>query len=79
MMACQAAMDGEKLRKGLWLEEEDELLTTFVNLKGNRRWDALAKESGEHITYDFYLWSLKMTHFICSERINSDAVYIVQV
>ncbi|KAM1441560.1 hypothetical protein ACFXTO_009658 [Malus domestica] len=40
------AMDGEKLRKGPWLEEEDERLTTVVNLKGNRRWDALAKESG---------------------------------
>ncbi|VVA09433.1 PREDICTED: mRNAion [Prunus dulcis] len=45
-MTCQADMEGEKLRKGPWLEEEDERLTGYVNLNGNRRWDALAKESG---------------------------------
>ncbi|PQM38196.1 transcription factor MYB27 [Prunus yedoensis var. nudiflora] len=45
-MTCQADIEGEKLRKGPWLEEEDEQLTAYVNLKGNRRWDALAKESG---------------------------------
>ncbi|KAL6138518.1 hypothetical protein ACLB2K_063800 [Fragaria x ananassa] len=46
-MAYEAvAVEGENLRKGPWLEEEDERLTMYVRLKGNRRWDALAKESG---------------------------------
>lgn len=54
-MTCLAAVEGENLRKGPWLEEEDERLKTYVNLKGGRRWDALAKESGKHITNDSYL------------------------
>ncbi|XP_050380678.1 transcription factor MYB27-like [Argentina anserina] len=41
-----AAVENGKLRKGPWLEEEDERLTKYVRLKGDRRWDALAKESG---------------------------------
>ncbi|TQE10135.1 hypothetical protein C1H46_004238 [Malus baccata] len=45
-MTCLAAVEVENLRKGQWLEEEDERLKTYVNLKGGRRWDALAKESG---------------------------------
>lgn len=53
-MTCQADMEGEKLRKGPWLEEEDERLTGYVNLNGNWRWDALAKESGTYITCDSY-------------------------
>ncbi|GMY14825.1 transcription factor MYB27-like [Fagus crenata] len=45
-MAYQAAMQGEKLRKGPWHEEEDKLLSTFVTLMGERRWDSIAKASG---------------------------------
>uniref|UniRef100_A0A803QZJ4 Uncharacterized protein n=1 Tax=Cannabis sativa TaxID=3483 RepID=A0A803QZJ4_CANSA len=42
------AMQGEhdQLRKGTWLEEEDERLISFVQLMGEKRWDALAKASG---------------------------------
>ncbi|POO01780.1 MYB transcription factor [Trema orientale] len=41
------AMQGEdQLRKGMWLEEEDERLVSYVKLKGEKRWDALAKASG---------------------------------
>ncbi|GFS45723.1 hypothetical protein Acr_00g0097730 [Actinidia rufa] len=36
----------EKLRKGPWLEKEDERLTAIVALMGERRWDSLAKASG---------------------------------
>ncbi|KAL5538408.1 hypothetical protein UlMin_044127 [Ulmus minor] len=39
-------MQGEELRKGNWIEEEDERLICFVKLFGDRRWDALAKASG---------------------------------
>ncbi|KAL5546074.1 hypothetical protein UlMin_005761 [Ulmus minor] len=39
-------MQGEELRKGNWMEEEDERLICFVKLFGDRRWDALAKASG---------------------------------
>ncbi|KAA8518699.1 hypothetical protein F0562_016527 [Nyssa sinensis] len=39
-------MQEEKLRKGPWLEEEDERLTAIVALLGERRWDSLAKASG---------------------------------
>ncbi|KAL9429415.1 hypothetical protein AB3S75_031262 [Citrus x aurantiifolia] len=39
-------MQEEKLRKGPWHEEEDELLVTFVTLFGERRWDYIAKASG---------------------------------
>lgn len=45
-MVYQAAMQEEKLRKGPWHEEEDELLVTFVTLFGERRWDYIAKASG---------------------------------
>ncbi|KAI3846130.1 hypothetical protein MKW98_015499 [Papaver atlanticum] len=34
------------IRKGPWLEEEDERLATFVTLMGERRWDSIAKVSG---------------------------------
>ncbi|XP_010530488.1 PREDICTED: transcription factor MYB57 [Tarenaya hassleriana] len=34
------------LRRGPWLEEEDEQLVKFVTLLGERRWDSLAKVSG---------------------------------
>ncbi|CBI30159.3 unnamed protein product, partial [Vitis vinifera] len=39
-------MQGENLRKGSWLEEEDERLTAFVGLLGERRWDSIARASG---------------------------------
>ena len=36
----------EALRRGPWLEEEDERLVKFVTLLGERRWDSLARVSG---------------------------------
>lgn len=45
-MVHQAAMQGEKLRKGPWNEEKEELLVTFVTLLVERRWDYIAKASG---------------------------------
>ncbi|CAA0830434.1 myb domain protein 27 [Striga hermonthica] len=39
-------MQKPELRKGPWVEEEDELLSTAVAVLGDRRWDALAKSSG---------------------------------
>ncbi|CAK7343216.1 unnamed protein product [Dovyalis caffra] len=41
-MACQ----GENLRKGPWLKDEDERLTAFVTLLGERKWDSMARTSG---------------------------------
>ncbi|KAJ9184352.1 hypothetical protein P3X46_004084 [Hevea brasiliensis] len=51
-MACQAAatQGDNKLRKGTWLEEEDEQLVTFVTLFGDRKWDFIATASGLHRT-----------------------------
>ncbi|KAJ8899681.1 hypothetical protein K2173_019379 [Erythroxylum novogranatense] len=45
-MAYQAAMQTDNLRKGPWLEEEDERLATFVKLLGERKWDNIARASG---------------------------------
>ncbi|KAK7277497.1 hypothetical protein RJT34_22510 [Clitoria ternatea] len=42
----EAMQQGEHLRKGTWLQEEDEQLTSFVALLGGRRWDSLAKVAG---------------------------------
>nr|XP_018633117.1 transcription factor MYB27-like [Nicotiana tomentosiformis] len=42
----QLTMQEEKLRKGPWLEEEDERLASVIAILGERRWDALAKASG---------------------------------
>ncbi|MCD7448355.1 hypothetical protein HAX54_041090 [Datura stramonium] len=39
-------MQEEELRRGQWLEEEDEKLAMIVAILGERRWDALAKASG---------------------------------
>ncbi|XP_061360467.1 transcription factor MYB27 [Gastrolobium bilobum] len=39
-------MQGEHFRKGTWLQEEDEQLTSFVTRLGGRRWDSLAKVAG---------------------------------
>ncbi|KAM3341230.1 transcription factor MYB27-like [Capsicum galapagoense] len=39
-------MQEEKLRKGPWLDEEDERLAFVVSILGERHWDALAKASG---------------------------------
>ncbi|CAF2168671.1 hypothetical protein HID58_026373 [Brassica napus] len=36
----------DALRRGPWLEEEDERLVKFVTLLGERRWDSLARVSG---------------------------------
>ncbi|CAE6076087.1 unnamed protein product [Arabidopsis arenosa] len=36
----------ETLRRGPWLEEEDERLVKFITLLGERRWDSLAIVSG---------------------------------
>ncbi|KAJ8537745.1 hypothetical protein K7X08_014285 [Anisodus acutangulus] len=39
-------MQEGKLRKGPWLDKEDERLAYVVAILGERRWDALAKASG---------------------------------
>ncbi|KAL1545811.1 myb-related protein MYBAS1-like [Salvia divinorum] len=39
-------MEGAELRKGPWLEEEDDQLAASVAVLGDKRWDALAKASG---------------------------------
>ncbi|KAL8516729.1 hypothetical protein ACS0TY_015112 [Phlomoides rotata] len=39
-------MEEDELRKGPWLEEEDDQLAAAVAVLGDRRWDALAKTSG---------------------------------
>ncbi|XP_043699813.1 transcription factor MYB27-like [Telopea speciosissima] len=46
MASYRRNMEDEALRKGTWLEEEDELLVTFVTIFGERRWDSIAKASG---------------------------------
>ncbi|KAK9153875.1 hypothetical protein Sjap_001355 [Stephania japonica] len=46
-MAYQVGMQEDSIvRKGPWLEEEDERLATFVTLMGERRWDSIARVSG---------------------------------
>ncbi|OVA19505.1 SANT/Myb domain [Macleaya cordata] len=45
-MVCKEVIQDETIRKGPWLEEEDERLATFVTLMGERRWDSIAKVSG---------------------------------
>lgn len=42
-----ANCDIGNMRRGPWLEEEDERLTTIVGTLGEKHWDALAKQSGE--------------------------------
>ncbi|KAI3472031.1 hypothetical protein Pfo_028719 [Paulownia fortunei] len=39
-------MQEVEMRKGPWLEEEDEQLAAAVSFLGERRWDSLAKASG---------------------------------
>lgn len=39
-------MEEGGLRKGPWLEEEDDHLAATVAVLGDRKWDALAKASG---------------------------------
>ncbi|XP_022000748.2 transcription factor MYB27 [Helianthus annuus] len=41
-----ANRDSGNLRRGPWLEEEDEILTAIVGALGEKHWDALAKQSG---------------------------------
>lgn len=38
--------EADQMRKGPWLEEEDERLIAVVSSLGEKRWDALAKASG---------------------------------
>ncbi|CAN1276022.1 Transcription factor MYB27 [Linum perenne] len=45
-MAYQATSASEQLRKGPWLEEEDEQLAGLVNVFGERKWDSIARVSG---------------------------------
>ncbi|KAF9597206.1 hypothetical protein IFM89_016347 [Coptis chinensis] len=45
MASRVAPMQEETMRKGPWLEEEDERLTTFVTSMGDRRWDSIARVS----------------------------------
>lgn len=49
-------MQGEHLRKGTWLQEEDEQLTSFVARLGERRWDSLAKVAGMY--EDLYMFMM---------------------
>ena len=49
-------MQGEHLRKGTWLQEEDEQLTSFVTRLGERRWDSLAKVAGMY--EDLYMFMM---------------------
>ena len=55
----QVAMQEAEMRKGPWLEEEDERLIAAVSILGERRWDSLAKASGDdsasihHMDLDF--------------------------
>lgn len=44
--AARQLQGDQEQRKGTWLEKEDERLITFVKLMGERRWDALARASG---------------------------------
>lgn len=42
-------MEEGELRKGPWLEEEDDHLAAAVAALGDRKWDALAKASGIYV------------------------------
>lgn len=46
-MAYQVAMQ-EAQRRGPWLEEEDKQLIAVVALLGERRWEAIARASGDY-------------------------------
>ncbi|KAI3878051.1 hypothetical protein MKX03_014319 [Papaver bracteatum] len=45
-MYRNASMQDDTIRKGPWVEEEDERLAMFVTIMGERRWDSIAKASG---------------------------------
>lgn len=49
-------MQEEELRRGQWLEEEDERLSMMVAVFGERRWDALAKTSGMIQFFTLYVF-----------------------
>lgn len=54
-----------ELRKGPWLEEEDEALIAAVSVMGERRWDALAKASGNSASIVRYIAHVdKTTQYI---------------
>lgn len=59
--AMQLIGQDDQFRKGTWLEEEDERLISFVQLMGDKKWDALAKASGKNYYYclAFFFFSLK--------------------
>ncbi|XP_030521940.1 transcription factor MYB27-like [Rhodamnia argentea] len=46
MMGYRVEAREEILRKGTWIEQEDVILTAFVTVLGERRWDHIAKTSG---------------------------------
>ncbi|KAF8042659.1 hypothetical protein BT93_A1101 [Corymbia citriodora subsp. variegata] len=46
MMGHRVEAREEILRKGPWIEQEDEILTAFVTVLGGRQWDYIAKTSG---------------------------------
>jgi myb proto-oncogene protein len=66
----QEAMQGENLRKGTWLQEEDEQLTCFVTRLGERRWDSLAKVAGmfylDNYGDNFEILLLNILNYDCS-------------
>ena len=43
----------EGWRKGPWTAEEDRLLTEYVKLHGEGRWNSVARLSGMHILFCF--------------------------
>lgn len=45
-MASKQTMQQDELRRGQWLEEEDESLVMIVAILGECRWDDIAKASG---------------------------------
>lgn len=51
-------MQEADLRKGPWLEEEDDHLAAAVSVLGDKRWDALAKASGISL---FFCLTLKIS------------------
>lgn len=47
--------DPRNLRRGPWVDEEDDRLTITVEALGEKHWDALAKQSGIYISYNIRL------------------------
>ncbi|KAI3917128.1 hypothetical protein MKX01_003577 [Papaver californicum] len=51
MVYRNASMQDQGIRKGPWVEEEDERLAMFVTIMGERRWDSIAKASGQCFSF----------------------------